>query len=84
MSYFPGFQHQARKIMENLQNDSSLINYREMKETDIEVLNLTHERSQPAFTCSKSIIETAEQGEVCSKLTIETPGRHHWLWCFLC
>ena len=63
--------------MENLQNDSSLINYGEMKETDIEVLNLTQERSQPAFTCSKSIIETTEQGEVCSKLTIETPGRRH-------
>ena len=56
--------------MENLQNESSLINYRGMKETDMEVLDQTQERSQPALTCSKSIIETTEQGEICSKLTI--------------
>ena len=31
--------------------------------------------TQPAFTCSKSTMETPEQCEICSKLTIKTPGR---------
>ena len=41
------------------------------------VLNLTQEGSQPAFTCSKSIIETTEQGEIYSKSTIESLERLH-------
>ena len=42
--------------------------------------NLTCVLTQPAFTCSKLIIEPLEQGvcEICSKLTIEIPKRHHW------
>ena len=32
--------------------------------------------TQPVCTCSKSIIETPEQCEICSKLTIRTPERH--------
>ena len=31
--------------------------------------------TQPAFTCSKSTIETPEQCEICSKLMIKTPER---------
>ena len=32
-----------------------------------------------AVTCSKLTIETLEQScEICSKLTIKTPKRHHW------
>ena len=39
------------------------------------LLNCIFQASQPAFTCSKLTIETLEQGvEICSKLTIKTPG----------
>ena len=45
-------------------------------------------RTQPAFTCLKSTIETPEQKcEICSKLTIMTSDRHQWhgsgvfTWC---
>ena len=36
-------------------------------------------KTQPAFTCSKLTIEKLEQRcEICSKLTIKPPKRHHW------
>ena len=34
--------------------------------------------NRQAITCSKLTIEALEQGEMCSKLTIKTPERHHW------
>ena len=35
--------------------------------------------TQRAFNCSKlTIVETLEQGDICSKLTIKTPERHQW------
>ena len=37
------------------------------------------EPSQPAITCSKLTIKTLEQRcEICLKLTIKPPKRHHW------
>ena len=32
--------------------------------------------SQSAITCSNLTIETLDQGEICSELTIKTPGPH--------
>ena len=41
--------------------------------------HLCRAASQPAITCLKLAKETLEQGcEICSKLTIKTPKRHHW------
>ena len=38
--------------------------------------------AQPVITYSKLTIETLEEGyEICSKLKIKTPKRHHWR-CF--
>ena len=38
------------------------------------------QKSQPAITCSKLIMETVQQDrcEICSKLTIKIPERRHW------